>query len=745
MAYYVQTSSVIPHDLTDLIRGEGEWRNMQEVIRKTFRMTFMQMEKQQEQIDSLMKTTHTLKEALSTKMSEKEVNQLIANQDITAKKTQQDELTFMNHQLTSMKVDLERKASTRYVDESLKRKVDKTDILMKASSQLTNLSTTQGQISEITRISGEVGKLTMKMEMVDKALKDSNEMMKKAASSSETTGIQNQLNQLYSHLQECPKRDEVARMGEQQVERKEIERMLSEKADKTSLLTHFTRVEQVLADQEKNITSVRLRVNDALSGGGLDNTNNNSTSPRDVAIGASKGINNMNLENVLSDVSLNRDIRAQNRGKPNPNLEYMVDEMNDNTSAFDENLVDKKMKDAHNQVLLKNMFLKINQLVRAMQRVNNESKETRERMNKAEINVQKEKDDTDEILRSVTELRRKLDGIVNGVIPLKGVEAFMFDHIAKMDEVRSFLQLPHGKNLKVQLSDILTTIEGLKHFAEESHSITKRHDDELTRISKLEKSVSKSDSLLKSMESMVSSHALEVDRIAKIENKLDQYETASKKIENLVDDKLKFYVTDRYIQEQLTKFQLKLVQIENSIGGDTATTARQLMSTVVEIQSRLKTMESRFIKFKEDAESLTHRSIRELAREVQTAKRSAVSRMIYQSMEREKYSRSTTPKDKSSQKSKPSTQFFGDVDSKSPGNVGVENEQFSPVSAPVGVSTMDSPIVDDSPTLKPLEPRVGGVSAEESATIRSLDARLKQLQAEKDSLKARMKSKTFSS
>merc|ERR1712196_56491 len=99
-------------------------------------------------------------------------------------------------------------------------------------------------------------------------------------------------------------------------------------------------------------------------------------------------------------------------------------------------------------------------------------------------------------------------------------------------------------------------------------------------------------------------------------------------------------------------------------------------------------------------------------------------------MEREKYSRSTTPKDKSSQKRKPSTQFFGDVDSKSPGNVGVENEQFSPVSAPVGVSTMDSPIVDDSPTLKPLEPRVGGVSAEESATIRSLDARLKQLQAE---------------
>ena len=98
-----------------------------------------------------------------------------------------------------------------------------------------------------------------------------------------------------------------------------------------------------------------------------------------------------------------------------------------------------------------------------------------------------------------------------------------------------------GVEDEVQLGDILKTIEGLKHFAEESHSVAKRHDDELIRISKLEKSISKSDSVLKSIESVVSSHALEVDRIARIENRLDQYETASKKLENLVDEKLKFY------------------------------------------------------------------------------------------------------------------------------------------------------------------------------------------------------------
>ena len=49
--------------------------------------------------------------------------------------------------------------------------------------------------------------------------------------------------------------------------------------------------------------------------------------------------------------------KKQNKSKSN-NPENMVMEMNDNTSAFDENLVDKKMKDAHSQALLKNMFMK---------------------------------------------------------------------------------------------------------------------------------------------------------------------------------------------------------------------------------------------------------------------------------------------------------------------------------------------------------------------------------------------------
>jgi hypothetical protein len=37
-------------DYSDLMRGEGEWRNMQDVIRRTFKHSVEKIEQQQEQI-----------------------------------------------------------------------------------------------------------------------------------------------------------------------------------------------------------------------------------------------------------------------------------------------------------------------------------------------------------------------------------------------------------------------------------------------------------------------------------------------------------------------------------------------------------------------------------------------------------------------------------------------------------------------------------------------------------------------
>jgi hypothetical protein len=160
-------------DFTDLVRGEGEWRNMQEVIRKTFRITFLQLERQQEQIDKLMGVTATLREALATKMTEKEVELLLATRQRDAKRGISEEVAFIAHQLNDVKADIERKASLRYVDDSLRRKVDKSDVLVKTSQSIqTSEAATHaltGFGTEVSKLSGEVGSLRGKFEGMEKS------------------------------------------------------------------------------------------------------------------------------------------------------------------------------------------------------------------------------------------------------------------------------------------------------------------------------------------------------------------------------------------------------------------------------------------------------------------------------------------------------------------------------------------------------------------------------------------------
>merc|ERR1712072_1375199 len=123
-------------------------------------------------------------------------------------------------------------------------------------------------------------------------------------------------------------------------------------------------------------------------------------------------------------------------------------------------------------------------------------------------------------------------------------------------------------------------------------------------------------------------------------------------------------------------------------------------------------------------ETLTHRSIRELAREVHSAKRNAVSRIMMQNVERE---RSYFSASKHEEKETP-IQFFGNlVDSESGVPMGVQKKDIYSVN-------MDGVELYRSTTAAAGTPSAstvasGGVSSEDSDTIRSLDARLRELQA----------------
>ena len=65
-------------DYSDLMRGEGEWRNMQDVIRRAFKHSFEKIEQQQEQINQLVSTVTVLKSQIAAKPTSQEVDDMVS-------------------------------------------------------------------------------------------------------------------------------------------------------------------------------------------------------------------------------------------------------------------------------------------------------------------------------------------------------------------------------------------------------------------------------------------------------------------------------------------------------------------------------------------------------------------------------------------------------------------------------------------------------------------------------------------
>ena len=114
---------------TDLIRGEGEWRNMQDVIRRSFVLLMDQNEQQQERIVRLEQTVQALQSAVALKPTKQELDEIVeAKLKYLAKITTRLEIDDVRQQLADVKATVERKASVRYVDDSLRKKLDKTSV-----------------------------------------------------------------------------------------------------------------------------------------------------------------------------------------------------------------------------------------------------------------------------------------------------------------------------------------------------------------------------------------------------------------------------------------------------------------------------------------------------------------------------------------------------------------------------------------------------------------------------------------
>jgi regulator of replication initiation timing len=189
-------------DLTNMMRGEGEWKNMQEVVRRTLKICFDQLEHQGEQVAYLAGQVASLKTQLASKPNRDEIGSL--NQPNAPKPSgvstapSKDHVTRaefdrMKERIAHIQTDIERKASVRYVDECLQRKVDKSDVLIK---NLATFSAAQ-YASQLTQLYRDVTDTKASVESLSRATTD---MQRNMQGAEEFHVMKNQVEAIYRSM-----------------------------------------------------------------------------------------------------------------------------------------------------------------------------------------------------------------------------------------------------------------------------------------------------------------------------------------------------------------------------------------------------------------------------------------------------------------------------------------------------------------------------------------------------------------
>ena len=127
---------------SDLELGQGEWQNMQPVIRKAFKDSYDWLGTHQEAMEKLNHAFIKLSSKLESRVSTSELKGMVEKQiSVSQKKSEKtlesktgEEIAKLSYELAkfnSLRAEVEKKVDKQYLHEELLLKVDKTDTSIK--------------------------------------------------------------------------------------------------------------------------------------------------------------------------------------------------------------------------------------------------------------------------------------------------------------------------------------------------------------------------------------------------------------------------------------------------------------------------------------------------------------------------------------------------------------------------------------------------------------------------------------
>ena len=195
--------------IDDLKRGEGEWRNIPLCLRKAFMQQSEVIQGQQDQIALLCTTVGQLRVQVGEKLGKDDVLDVMDHRLKAGNKyAKKKDIDSLQQSIADLSADLERKPSKAYVDDGLRKKVDKTEsmaVFLKTSKDMQ-----MPLASEIAELKAKTTVLNSQMEYI---VEDS----KRLAKLEDVLYLRSQIDHMFTVNAELPSRETITQLLDEKV------------------------------------------------------------------------------------------------------------------------------------------------------------------------------------------------------------------------------------------------------------------------------------------------------------------------------------------------------------------------------------------------------------------------------------------------------------------------------------------------------------------------------------------------
>ena len=204
-------------DLDDLVRGEGKWRNMQEVIRLAFKQCIDVQKQQEDKISRLSSQVVLLREELSKRPTIDDIDRIVEMKLLGERKRSSSfaEIDSIRASVAHLAKEIEKKVSVSNFQSSLNNKVDKSEMLAQKLSK----SSHKDIDAEIGHIKLNILDIKSQLEQMSGTLAT---VVKHDKNDSKTTEqvviLKSQVENIYRHLNDILTQDQVKHLLSEKVQ-----------------------------------------------------------------------------------------------------------------------------------------------------------------------------------------------------------------------------------------------------------------------------------------------------------------------------------------------------------------------------------------------------------------------------------------------------------------------------------------------------------------------------------------------